>query len=142
MHLVLIHQAFASLDEAGGTRHFEIAVNLARNGHFITILTSPISYLSGQKVNNRHIEEHMGGKIKILRTYAYPALHKSFLHRTINFISFMISSFIKAIQLKNLDIVWGTSPPIFQAAYRGLCQAEFPDRFQVLERVVRSDWKS
>lgn len=116
MHILLIHQAFASLDEAGGTRHFEIAANLARNGHSITILTSPISYLSGQNVNKRDIQEFEDGKIKILRTYAYPALHKSFFHRTLNFISFMTSSFLKGIRLKNLDLVWGTSPPIFQAA--------------------------
>ena len=116
MHILLIHQAFASLDEAGGTRHFEIATNLAKKGHSITILTSPISYLSGQKVNSRNIEELEDGKIKILRTYAYPALHKSFFHRTLNFISFMTSSFLRGIQLKDLDMVWGTSPPIFQAA--------------------------
>lgn len=114
MGILLIHQAFASLDEAGGTRHFEIAANLAKKGHSITILTSPISYMSGQKVNSRNIDELEEGKIKILRTYAYPALHKSFFHRTVNFISFMTSSFLKGMQVKGIDIVWGTTPPIFQ----------------------------
>jgi hypothetical protein len=28
MHILLIHQAFAALDEPGGTRHYEIAQHL------------------------------------------------------------------------------------------------------------------
>jgi len=117
MHILLIHQAFTSLDEAGGTRHYEIASHLARKGHFITILTSPISYLTGQKKSS---QEQRGASeaenIRILHTYAYPALHKSFAARTINFITFMVSSFFKGIQVRKVDLVWGTSPPIFQAA--------------------------
>jgi glycosyltransferase involved in cell wall biosynthesis len=116
MHILLIHQAFTSLDEAGGTRHFEIASNLAAKGNSISIITSPISYLTGQEkrevsTKNKQITD----KIKIYRTYAYPALHKSFILRTLNFISFMLSSFIKGLQLRKVDLVWGTSPPIFQA---------------------------
>jgi hypothetical protein len=47
MHILLIHQAFASLDEPGGTRHHELARFLAGRGHKVTIITSPVSYLTG-----------------------------------------------------------------------------------------------
>ena len=33
MHILLIHQAFAALDEPGGTRHHELALYLAARGH-------------------------------------------------------------------------------------------------------------
>jgi glycosyltransferase involved in cell wall biosynthesis len=49
-----------------------------------------------------------------LRAYTYSALHKSFVHRVFAFLSFMASSFFIGLGVKNVDVVWGTSPPIFQ----------------------------
>jgi glycosyltransferase involved in cell wall biosynthesis len=116
MHILLIHQAFTTLNEAGGTRHHEIAAHLIAKGHQVTIITSPISYLTGQKnADFFQIKQIPANGLTIFRTYAYPALHKSFIHRVINFISFMVSSFLKSIQVRRVDLIWGTSPPIFQA---------------------------
>ena len=50
----------------------------------------------------------------IITCYTYPALHKSFFHRLINFISFMVSSTLAGLGVDHVDLVWGTSPPIFQ----------------------------
>jgi hypothetical protein len=47
MHILLVHQAFAALDEAGGTRHHELARYLAARGHRVTVIASPVSYLTG-----------------------------------------------------------------------------------------------
>jgi len=52
--------------------------------------------------------------VTVYRAYAYPALHRSFLHRTISFLSFMVSSFVIGIRVGGVDLVWGTSPPILQ----------------------------
>ncbi len=117
MHILLIHQAFASLNEAGGTRHYEIAHHLAEHGHQVTIITSPVSYLTGKAKTKRIpwvTREVPEPGIVILRTYVYPGLHKSFFHRLINFFSFMFSSFWVGLGVKNVEAVWGTSPPIFQ----------------------------
>jgi glycosyltransferase involved in cell wall biosynthesis len=117
MHILLIHQAFAALDEPGGTRHHELARYLAARGHQVTIVASPVSYLTGAAParRRRRVERQSGGQgITILRAYAYPALHRSFAHRVISFISFMASSLITGLSVRNVDLVWGTSPPIFQ----------------------------
>jgi glycosyltransferase involved in cell wall biosynthesis len=116
MHILLIHQNFAALDEPGGTRHHELARFLVEGGHRVTILTSPISYLTGgEKGKEKESKNMEGGQgINIIRTYTYPALHRSFFHRVISFVSFMVSSFFTGLRIKNVDIVWGTSPPIFQ----------------------------
>jgi glycosyltransferase involved in cell wall biosynthesis len=53
--------------------------------------------------------------ITVLRAYTYPAIHRSFFHRVISFLSFMLTSFFTALTVRNVDLVWGTSPPIFQA---------------------------
>ena len=47
MHILLIHQAFAALDEPGGTRHHEFARALAAHGHRVTVIASRVSYLTG-----------------------------------------------------------------------------------------------
>jgi glycosyltransferase involved in cell wall biosynthesis len=117
MHILLIHQAFVALDEPGGTRHHEIARYLASQGHRVTIIASPISYLTGKAQSTKIPwceKQNDGELITILRAYAYPALHRSFAFRLINFFSFMVSSFIIGLGVKNVDLVWGTSPPIFQ----------------------------
>jgi glycosyltransferase involved in cell wall biosynthesis len=117
LHILLIHQAFAALEEPGGTRHHELARFFAEHGHQVTIITSPISYLTGKagKAKIPWVEKQKDGEhITILRAYTYPALHRSFGHRVLNFISFMLSSFLIGLKVKNVDVVWGTSPPIFQ----------------------------
>ena len=121
MHILLIHQAFAAVDEPGGTRHHELARQLAGRGHHVTVITSPVSYLTGQSHGKQKIttekirmESAIPGEVTIRRTYVYPALHRSFFHRIINFFSFMISSFLACLKVKHVDVVWGTSPPIFQ----------------------------
>jgi len=114
MHILLIHQAFAAIDEPGGTRHHEFARLLAAQGHRISIIASPVSYLTGSREKHQRMVTEMDGKISIYRSYTYSALHKSFFHRLFSFVSFMVSSFFTGLGIKEVDIVWGTSPPIFQ----------------------------
>jgi glycosyltransferase involved in cell wall biosynthesis len=115
MHILLIHQAFASIGEPGGTRHHEFARELAAKGHQVTVIASPVSYLTGKAANNSWCQKEFDGeKITILRAFTYSALHKSFFHRVLSFISFMVSSFLVGMRVHQVDLVWGTSPPIFQ----------------------------
>ncbi|MBL6965838.1 MAG: glycosyltransferase family 4 protein [Anaerolineales bacterium] len=116
MHILLIHQAFAALNEPGGTRHHEIARYLAQAGHHVTVIASPVSYLTGNTTLTPDpivsTEDESG--VRVIRSYTYSALHKSFVHRVFSFFSFMVSSFLTGWRVRNVDLVWGTSPPIFQ----------------------------
>lgn len=117
MHILLIHQAFTSLDEPGGTRHYELSHYFAGHGHRVTVIASQISYLTGtyKHENSLHQEHQLHDSgVTVLRAYTYPALHRSFFHRLISFFSFMFSSFVVGMRVKGIDLVWGTSPPIFQ----------------------------
>ncbi len=124
MHILIIHQAFASLDEPGGTRHHEFARLLSAHGHKVTVIASPVSYITGAPLRLPPFAEQMGGvprrgeggqdEITILRASVYSAHHKSFVHRVFAFISFMVSSFWLGLSVRNVDLVWGTSPPILQ----------------------------
>ena len=99
MHILLIHQAFTKLDEPGGTRHYEFARFLAERGHRITIIASPVSYLTGEEISNKRLVEEERGAVRIYRAYTYRALHKSFFHRVISFFSFIVSSFFRSIRI-------------------------------------------
>jgi glycosyltransferase involved in cell wall biosynthesis len=120
MHILIIHQAFASLNEPGGTRHHEFARLLTSRGHKVTVIASPVSYITGTPLlHSPQFQGNWGepeGGLTILRAAVYNAHHKSFFHRIIAFFSFMFSSFWLGLGVKNVDLVWGTSPPIFQGA--------------------------
>ncbi len=112
MHILIIHQAFASLDEPGGTRHYEFARLLAARRHRVTVIASPVSYITGTATASG--SKALPDGVQILRAPVYAAHHKSFVHRMLAFFSFMVSSFWLGLGVKNVDVVWGTSPPIFQ----------------------------
>ena len=117
MKILLINQSFVSPDEPGHTRHFEMAKFLRSQGHEMVIVASDMNYQTGQRtVDTRglYVEQNIDG-IRVLRAYSYPSLHVSFFWRVISFISFMFSSVWTALQVKEADLVMGTTPPIFQA---------------------------
>ena len=114
MHILIIHQAFAAINEPGGTRHHELARHLIQRGHRVTIIASPVSYITGNASSHAESGATQVGEPKIIRAYVYRAHHKSFVHRVFAFLSFMLSSFIEGLKVKDVDFIWGTSPPIFQ----------------------------
>jgi glycosyltransferase involved in cell wall biosynthesis len=117
MKILLINQAFVSPDEPGHTRHFELAQYLKSLGHELVIVASDLNYQTGQKTVSHKgisIEQNING-IRVIRAYIVPALHRSYFWRIISFFSFMFCSTWVALKVKDVDLVMGTSPPIFQA---------------------------
>ena len=115
--IVLIHQAFVSPHEAGGTRHFELARRLVAGDHDFTIVASQLNFLTGQRTAGTRgfvSTERLDG-VRILRAYTFPALHRSYVWRVVSFLSFTASSLWAALRAGPVDLVMGTSPPIFQA---------------------------
>jgi lipopolysaccharide/colanic/teichoic acid biosynthesis glycosyltransferase len=117
LRILLIHSAFASPSDGGGTRHFEFARKALADGHAFTVVASDLSYLSGAPVVERralYAEQDIDG-LRVLRAYAHPALHRGFIWRVFSFATFVTSSFLTAQATDSVDLVMGTSPPIFQA---------------------------
>jgi len=117
IHVLLVHQAFVGPNEPGGTRHYEFARHCVAQGHEFTIIASNLSYLTGQETIQKSGlvgEQHLDG-VKVRRAYTYPSLHRSFIWRVFSFLSFMVTSVATTFRSSNIDLVMGTSPPIFQA---------------------------
>jgi glycosyltransferase involved in cell wall biosynthesis len=117
MHVLLIHQAFTSPLEAGGTRHYEFGEYLVENGHRFTIVASDIGYLTGKRTAEFKglITMQKFAGIRVIRAHTHPSLHRSFKWRVVSFVSFMITSLLGSLRAGPVDVVMGTSPPIFQA---------------------------
>lgn len=117
MHVLLIHQAFATPTQGGGTRHYELAQHLLKEGHSFTVVTGNIGYLTGTKLTEgkQLVAEDVVDGLRILRAYVYPSVHRSYIWRVVAFLSFMVTSIIAGIKAGDVDIVMGTTPPIFQA---------------------------
>jgi len=117
MKILLLNQAFVAPDEPGHTRHFEMAKFLRARGHELVIVASDLNYQTGQRTVARKgmFAEQVIEGVRIMRAYIYPALHRSYFWRIISFFSFMLSSVWTALQVRDVDLVMGTTPPIFQA---------------------------
>ena len=126
MRTLLIHQAFVSPDQAGGTRHYELAQHLVKRGHRFTIVASDLSYLTGERTVARKkglVSKETVDGVSVLRAFTYPALHRSFVWRIVSFLSFMLSSVLAGLRAGPVDLVMGTTPPIFQAVSAWLVAA-------------------
>lgn len=117
MKILLLNQSFVSPDEPGHTRHFEMAQYLRRCGHELVIVASDSNYQTGLRTVERkglYVEQVIEG-VHVLHAYSAQTLHRSYFWRAISFFSFMFSSVWAAMQVKDVDLIMGTTPPIFQA---------------------------
>jgi colanic acid biosynthesis glycosyl transferase WcaI len=85
-------------------------------GHDVTIITNVPNYPLGKPYKGyinrfRHWEVIDG--IKVLRVLTYMAENKGTIKRTLDYISFAISSFINSLSISKPDVVYSTSPHIF-----------------------------
>src|SRR5215216_1878074 len=117
MKILLLNQAFVSPDEPGHTRHFEMAQYLRERGHELVIVASDLNYQTGQRTVERHglFTEQVIDGVRVLRSYIYPVLYRSYFWRIVSFFSFMLSSVGTALSVKDADLIMGTTPQLFQA---------------------------
>lgn len=87
-----------------------------KNGHDVTVITNFPNYPAGRIYDGyknifRSIEEIEG--IKVIRVGTYIAENKGGIRRTIDYISYSVSSLINSLTLNKPDIVISTTPHIF-----------------------------
>ena len=113
-HVLLLHQFFVFGREAGGTRHVELSRRLTERGHSVTVIASPLSYLTGAPHGGGAAMEEEDG-IRVHRVYTYRSATQGFLGRILGFVTFMLSAVFRGLRVPEVDLVWGTSPPLPQA---------------------------
>src|SRR5882724_6388152 len=111
MHILLIHQAFAGPNDPGGTRHYELAAGLVARGHRVTVITSAITYMTGEV---RAAEAPLPDGLRVIRVAATQNHHRSYLARGSALFAFAGAALRAAVRVKEVDVVWATSPPLVQ----------------------------
>jgi len=132
MHVLLIHQVFAGPDDPGGTRHYEIGRHLVAQGHRFTVITSAVNYLTGEASPAPAAAPPDG--FRIIRLGGREDIHRSYAARARGFFAFAGGALRAAMALPDVDVVWGTSPPLVQLVPAWLASRRCPGGFLLEER--------
>jgi glycosyltransferase involved in cell wall biosynthesis len=115
VHILLLHQLFIRPDDPGGTRHFEFCQALVGSGHRVTIVAGRRSYLTGE-ILSRQRREPVAPGLEIIRCGTLGGGQRSFFWRAVGFAWFTVTSLVAGLRVGEIDLVWGTSPPLLQVA--------------------------
>jgi glycosyltransferase involved in cell wall biosynthesis len=116
MNFLILTQYFPPEVGAAQTRLFEIAKELKKRGHSVTVVTAMPNYPKGEIFPEYRgkffLKETISG-IEVVRTWIYPAMDKSIIKRLMNYFSFTFTSFLGLMRTSKPDYIFVESPPLF-----------------------------
>lgn len=118
MHILFLTDNFPPEGNAPATRTFEHAREWVDKGHKVTVITCAPNFPDGkvfQGYKNNWFSKEKIEAINVWRVKTYITANEGFLKRTIDFVSFMVSSFFFGLFARKVDVVVGTSPQFFTA---------------------------
>jgi glycosyltransferase involved in cell wall biosynthesis len=116
MHILFITDNFYPEVNAPATRTFEHSKVWVAQGNKVTIITCAPNFPEGKVFdgykNKLIYKENIYG-INVWRVKTFISANEGFIMRTLDFISFMISSFFFGMFVRKPDVIIGTSPQFF-----------------------------
>jgi glycosyltransferase involved in cell wall biosynthesis len=140
VRVTFLSDNFPPETNAPASRLYEHATRWVRAGHSVTVITCAPNFPTGRVFagyRNAWRTVQMMDGIRVVRVKTFITANEGFLLRTLDYISFMISSFIAGLFEKRPDVVVATSPQFF-CAVGGCLLALVKRRPFVLE--VRDMW--
>lgn len=116
MKIVFFTDHFVPEISAPAAHIFDRCKIWVQQGHDVTVITNVPNYPLGEPYEgykNRLRYWEMLDGIKVLRVGTFMAENKGAVKRTIDYISFAVSSFFNSLSLSRPDVVYSTSPHIF-----------------------------
>ena len=113
MNIVFLTENFFPETNAAASRVYERACYWVSWGHKVTVITTTPNFPTGKVFvgyNNDWLQQENVEGIQVVRVKTYIAANEGFLHRVIDFISFMLMGSIAGIFTKKPDIIVATSP--------------------------------
>ena len=117
MKILFLTDNFPPEVNAPATRTFEHCVEWVNQGADVTVITCAPNFPQGKVYKgyrNKIVQRENVQGIKVIRVWTYIAANEGFLKRTLDYISFAISSFIAGLFVKT-DLIVATSPQFFTA---------------------------
>jgi glycosyltransferase involved in cell wall biosynthesis len=140
MHILFLTDNFPPEGNAPATRTFEHAREWVKKGHRVTVITGAPNFPEGRVFagykNRLYSREVMDG-IEVRRVITYITANEGFLRRIVDYVSFMVTSFIAGIFVRKPDVVVATSPQFFCAVGGWLLAAV---RFKPFVFELRDIW--
>ena len=118
MHILFLSDNFPPEVNAPASRTFEHCREWVNEGNQVTVITCNPNFPKGEIFSgyrNRLFQKEKIAGIKVLRVWTYIAENKGFAKRTLDYLSFMVSSFIASFLVRKVDLIIGTSPQFFTA---------------------------
>lgn len=117
MKILFLTDNFPPEVNAPASRTHEHAREWVKAGHRITVITCAPNFPKGKVYdgykNKLYQTETIDG-IKVIRVWSYIAENKGFIKRTLDYISYSVTSFIAGL-FQKADIIIATSPQFFTA---------------------------
>lgn len=118
MRILFLSDNFRPEGNAPAARLYEHAVHWVRAGHDVTVITCVPNFPEGKVYagyrNKWHGVEWMDG-IRVVRVKSFVTANEGFLLRTLDYLSFMLTSFVAGLFERRPDVVVATSPQFFCA---------------------------
>lgn len=117
MKILFLTDNFPPEVNAPATRTYEHCKEWVKRGVDVTVITCAPNFPEGKVFkgykNKLYQNESIDG-IKVIRVWTYITANKGFIKRILDYLSFMLSSFIAGIFIKT-DVIIATSPQFFTA---------------------------
>lgn len=116
MHILFLTDNFPPEGNAPATRTFEHAREWVDKGYKVTVITCAPNFPEGkvfEGYKNRWLSKDKIDGINVWRVKTYITANEGFIKRTIDFVSFMVSSIFFGLFTLKVDVVIGTSPQFF-----------------------------
>ncbi|MBT3666749.1 MAG: glycosyltransferase family 4 protein [Opitutae bacterium] len=118
MHILFLSDNYPPEVNAPASRTFEHCREWVNGGDQVTIITGNPNFPKGKifpGYRNRLVQKEKISGINVIRVWTYIAENKGFTKRTLDYLSFMVSSFIACFFVRKVDLIIGTSPQFFTA---------------------------
>ena len=116
MDILFLSDNFPPESNAPANRTYEHAREWVNLGHSVTVITCAPNFPNGTVYegykNSWYQTETMDG-IKVVRVKTYMSANKKFRRRVVDFLSFMVMSFIATLFQKKPNVIVATSPQFF-----------------------------
>lgn len=117
MNILFLTDNFPPEVNAPASRTYDHAKEWITEGHNVTVITCVPNFPKGKVYDgykNKLCQIEWKDGIRIIRVWSYIAENKGFIKRTLDYISFSISSFIIGM-FQKMDVIIATSPQFFTA---------------------------
>jgi len=118
MKILFLSENFPPESNAAATRVYERACYWADWGHQVTVITTAPNFPEGKLFpgyQNKWKQCETISGIRVVRVKTYIAANRGVLHRTLDFLSFLVTGLLAALREERPDVIAATSPQFFTA---------------------------